>query len=88
MVCMCAFVYACVRACVCTCVSLYVIYVCMLMCVSVCYPMHAFVFMTCLLVSLQLTMVEMSLFKAVDLYEMTVHLWEGNTPSKIHDAYN
>ena len=30
---------------------------------------------------LQLTIVEMSLFKAVDLYEMTVHLWEGNTPS-------
>lgn len=27
-----------------------------------------------------LTVVELSLFKAVNLYEMTVHLWEGNTP--------
>jgi len=56
-----------VLVCVCVCMHIYIIY------------MHHYNVYECLL---QLTMVEMSLFKAVDLYEMTVHLWEGNTPSR------
>ena len=67
--------------CVCVCVFACIFTVCV---VSMCKSMYARVFMDCIHVSLQLTVVEMSLFKAVDLYEMTVHLWEGNTPSRTH----
>ena len=61
-------VCVCVRACVCVrmCVYVYRIDVCL----------------SCVHVSSQLTVVELSLFKAVNLYEMTVHLWEGNTPGR------
>lgn len=79
------YVYACVCACMC-------VYVCVCVFVCMCGDlykcMQSCVLMVCLLVSSQLTMVEMSLFKAVDLYEMTVHLWEGNTPSKTYYTHD
>ena len=58
-----------VRTCTCMCV-----HVCVYACVCTCI-IHVYILS-------QLTVVELSLFKAVDLYEMTVHLWEGNTPGR------
>ena len=84
-VCMCVYIVCkclCVHI-VCTYIHMYMymylyvhvyMYVCMHLCVYLYY--------TCVYVLSQLTVVELSLFKAVDLYEMTVHLWEGNTPGR------
>ena len=88
IVCVCVYTL-CVNVCVCVlcvrvvCVYIHMyvyvyLYVCTCMCVCMCVC-------TCIIhvyILSQLTVVELSLFKAVDLYEMTVHLWEGNTPGR------
>ena len=83
IVCVCVYTL-CVNVCVCVlCVCTYICTcTCTCMCVHVC--VYACV-CTCIIhvyILSQLTVVELSLFKAVDLYEMTVHLWEGNTPGR------
>lgn len=65
----------CVRTYICTCT-------CTCMCVHVCVYACVCTCITHVYILSQLTVVELSLFKAVDLYEMTVHLWEGNTPGR------
>ena len=81
----------CVHVCVCVRVrarALTCVHMCMhaCVCVHVCVCVHACVcvFFMYIYILSQLTVVELALFKAVDLYEMTVHLWEGNTPGKTH----